>query len=554
VVAAVGWWRTAPDAGLRSADAASPLVDTRALATARRLAAFATTAAEQDYANRAVGAADHVLDLEFAQALRDAAGLPPPATPEVRQAQARLEEAARQLVADNDRIAALRAATEVTPPEQRSAIDAELAVAEAEYEIHQYQFGAADRALTAAGGNLRARIETLVAEHRAAGGGANALPAVVEEPVGLIGQLRRAWSVHRKAAALDAARDEVESARTALVGARGELAGRVNDEAATGASSAERLAAARERASLRRTLAATDERIAAHLDLRQVYDEWRAYADRQVRQVWHGVLRSVALIAGILLALLLAGRAIGHALGRLPLDRRQAEALRTVAMVALQVIGVLLIAFVLIGPPTQLGTVIGLATAGLTVALKDFIVAFAGWFVLMGRNGIRVGDWVEIRGVAGEVVELGMFHTVLLETGNWTDTGHPTGRRVTFTNSYAIEGHYFNFSTSGQWLWDTLSVVVPNGGDLYGFVGTLTDTAKTLTEQSAREAEAEWQRAARTRKLTGLSAEPAVRLKPVVGGTEVSVRYITRADERYRLRSELYAVAVQRLGVAPVPG
>src|SRR5205814_1267265 len=83
-------------------------------------------------------------------------------------------------------------------------------------------------------------------------------------------------------------------------------------------------------------------------------------------------------------------------------------------------------------------------------------VGFIGWFVLMGRNGIRLGDWVEINGVTGEVIELGMFHTVLLETGNWTDSGHPTGRRVTFTNGFAIEGHYFNFSTSGQWLWDEI--------------------------------------------------------------------------------------------------
>ena len=51
--------------------------------------------------------------------------------------------------------------------------------------------------------------------------------------------------------------------------------------------------------------------------------------------------------------------------------------------------------------------------------------------------------WVEINGVSGEVIELGIFHTVLLETGSWGDSGHPTGRRVTFTNSFAIGGHYF---------------------------------------------------------------------------------------------------------------
>src|SRR2546421_6006616 len=43
--------------------------------------------------------------------------------------------------------------------------------------------------------------------------------------------------------------------------------------------------------------------------------------------------------------------------------------------------------------------------AGLTVALKDFIVGFFGWFALMRKGGIRLGDWVEINGVSGEVVD-----------------------------------------------------------------------------------------------------------------------------------------------------
>jgi small-conductance mechanosensitive channel len=91
----------------------------------------------------------------------------------------------------------------------------------------------------------------------------------------------------------------------------------------------------------------------------------------------------------------------------------------------------------------------------------------------MGQNGIRVGDWVEINGLTDEVVALNMFHTVVLETGNWTDSGHPTGRRVTFVNSYAVQGHYFNFSTSGQWLWDELKLVLPAGQNLHPIIETI---------------------------------------------------------------------------------
>src|SRR5437773_6143740 len=77
------------------------------------------------------------------------------------------------------------------------------------------------------------------------------------------------------------------------------------------------------------------------------------------------------------------------------MDRRQIQTLHTVTRVAVQVTAVLLILLVVLGPPGQLGTFLGFAGAGLTVALKDFIVGFIGWFVLMGKNGIRLGDWVE---------------------------------------------------------------------------------------------------------------------------------------------------------------
>ena len=144
-----------------------------------------------------------------------------------------------------------------------------------------------------------------------------------------------------------------------------------------------------------------------------------------------------------------------------------------------------------------------------------------------------------------------MFHTVLLETGNWTDSGHPTGRRVTFTNSFAIQGYYFNFSTSGQWLWDELRLVVPAGPDLYAVVDAISKRVQEATTENARLAEEEWRRAAPSRNPIGVSATPAINVKPVIGGTEISLRYIVRASDRYVLRAKLYQAAVDLLAQKP---
>jgi small-conductance mechanosensitive channel len=179
--------------------------------------------------------------------------------------------------------------------------------------------------------------------------------------------------------------------------------------------------------------------------------------------------------------------------------------------------------------------------------MKDFIVAFFGWFALMGRNGIRVGDWVEIKGVVGEVTEIGLLRTVLLETGNWNDAGHPTGRKVAFVNSFAIEGHFFNFSTSGQWLWDELQILVPSSQSPYPILDAIQKLVTSATEANARMAEEEWQRATHRERMHSVSAAPAINLRPTPSGVEVHVRYITRAQERYTTRTKLYQEIVALL-------
>jgi hypothetical protein len=122
---------------------------------------------------------------------------------------------------------------------------------------------------------------------------------------------------------------------------------------------------------------------------------------------------------------------------------------------------------------------------------------------------------------------------------------------VTFTNSFAIEGHYFNFSTSGQWLWDELSVVVPAGRDPYPIVDAISKQVVEATAESSRQAEQEWQKAVPTQRGQAFSGTPGVNVKPVVGGVEIAVRYITRANERFAVRAKLYQGAVDLLGKKP---
>jgi hypothetical protein len=118
---------------------------------------------------------------------------------------------------------------------------------------------------------------------------------------------------------------------------------------------------------------------------------------------------------------------------------------------------------------------------------------------------------------------------------------------VTFPNSFAIQRHYFNFSTSGQWLWDEVLVLVPYERDPHVIADAIHKEVLAATQETALEAEQEWRRAVRSQRETTFSAAPGIMIRPAPGGVEVAVRYVTRASERYKLRTRLYQTAVQML-------
>jgi small-conductance mechanosensitive channel len=313
---------------------------------------------------------------------------------------------------------------------------------------------------------------------------------------------------------------------------------------APGESPSERIDRLQRLSAQQNILSILHDRLEAQRQLEDLYRRWGAQVGLQQKIAVHLILQSVATIVAICIFVILAGWVLQLAMEKIVRDPRQRQTLKTVLNLGTQLIGLLLILLVIFGVPRQMPTILGLMTAGLTVVFQDFILAFCGWFVLMGPNGVRVRDWVEIDGVGGEVVQLGLFRTWLLETGNWTAHGHPTGRRVSFLNGYAIRGKYFNFSTVGQWMWDEIKVTVPPGMSVHPLLKGIYDATVKTTEADAKMAEAEWKRVTHEEGSPQFSAMPSVNLRPAGAGVDIVIRYITRAGVRVETRNHLFAMIV----------
>ncbi len=550
------------------------LVDLGPLETARRMAAMASTPEELALAHEAEKVGDHEVDLAFYDAIRTAQENPLPLSPEAKQIETRKTRVQAALKEDQDKLADLNRKLSTAPESQKDNLQDQIDVIKAQIELDQDELDDASEDLEQAGGDQESKIKRLQADHEAgdhnaapAGSGVN--PHEQNYQAHTLLTVTQAWQALRdKRSLLEQARDEtsrkqqrlaqrhvkltaqVEQEKESREAAKQQAKGFTTSSAATVNRDASKAAATATLASLKqftldqKNLADLGRRMQDQQDLSDIYASWIELVDVRERAALHHIIQALLWIVLVLFAVYVLARVIDRLFTGMTAENKRIDTLRSVVKFATQAVGALVILFIIIGMPTQTTTVLGLAGAGLTVAMKDFIVAFFGWFILMGRNGIRVGDWVEINGVGGEVVEVGLLKTVLLETGNWTDSSHPTGRRVSFVNSFAIEGHFFNFTTSGQWMWDELQVLIPPSQDPYPVIDGIQKLVEQETATNAAKAEAEWKETTSCYRAKTLSAVPGINVLPTGGGIEVRVRYITRAYERHETRKRIYEAVV----------
>jgi small-conductance mechanosensitive channel len=525
-------------------------VDERPLQTARQLAALADTHAEQELAEQAARLAGQEVDQDFATAIREAATITLPASGPLHDLAARIADLRTRIAARQQHIAQLT--KDAAAPNNGTAAD-RLELANAQLALDLDELDDAQQDLAREGGDERANLQHAQEQHQAARQGALPLGklAAAGLPATLREQIQEWLSLGAREDQVQAAKQDADRKASTLSQEHNALEGKLGttptappddnsdeDDAATVVAQLRRLS------DQRKTMIDLDKRTQLCQQLGGVYQNWLALVAERRRDVLHVLIGSFALILAILLAAAVVKDILARTLGR-QADRRRVHQLSVVIRIAVHTGAAILILLVILGAPTQTPTIIGLAGAGLTVVLKDFIVAFFGWFVLMGRHGIGLGDWVEINGVGGEVIEVGVLKTALLEMGNWTNTGHPTGRRVSFMNGFAIEGHYFNFSTTGQWLWDELQVTLPAGGDPYRMAEQIREIVERETEEDAKMAEQDWERVTHEYGTRAFSARPAADLRPSTSGLVVNMRYITRGPLRYEVKSKLFKSIVE---------
>jgi small-conductance mechanosensitive channel len=545
------------------------LVDQRPWQTIESLVPLAVSAEEQSFAHEAARLADHEVDQAFALALREATLQTRTLTGEALAVQERVTQLQALVTEDKSKVDALT--TSLKQANGTTASSDDLDAAKAQLQLDSDELDDATEQLSRASGDKRGQIQQELTARQAAMKKYDASQSNTGGQIGVL-SARRYGTLYGRISSWFDQRSRMTLIRQAKVQTDANVASlsakyadyekRVTAAAANlDASSSginvptdtikNRVARLKQAHALSQMHSIVEDQLLTQQQLSATYGKWLAQVQIQHAIVTHLALQSFSLIAFLVLCGVLLTTLCGKLLDGLRMEQRRLHTLRTIIILGVQFVTLMLVLLVVFGAPSQVPTILGLGAAGLTVVFQDFILAFFGWFILMGKNGIRVGDWVEINGVGGEVVEIGLFRTALLETGNWTDKGHPTGRRVTFINNFAISGQYFNFSTTGQWMWDEITVNIPPSIDSYKTIEAIHNTVLEQTERDAKLAEQEWQSTTRHNGLSQFKATPSVDMRPAASGVDIVVRYVIRAGDRFEMRNRLYQSVINLLHTPP---
>jgi small-conductance mechanosensitive channel len=550
---------SASDNAGRRAVAPKTIVDLGPWQTAEALAQMAVTAEEKAFAQQAERLADHSVDQAFAAALREAnlRVQNRQLTGDALAISNRVQMLQQLVQQDQANLKQLSAGRPAEKPGQaaENSDDTDLQIAKAQLQLDSDELSDAQDDLDRATGDERSQIQSELSAHEAEmkkydsqAQERGQIAVMSAKQYGTLARRFGGWNRQRtRMQMLADAEQQARSDVQAFTAAHNQLAAKADASGTdSGSDQGSRLAGLRSRSIEHQLLSIYDDRIQTEQQLADVYKRWAAQVQLQHRIVLHLMLNSVAwvlaILAGMVLGIALLRRLMQHPL----LDPRQRHTLRSILELCIEIVGAGIILLVVFGPPQNTATVLGLGTAALTVALQDFILAFFGWFILIGKKGIRVGDAVEIDGVGGQVLEIGLMSTTLLETGTLAERGYPTGRRITLMNSFAIKNKYFNFSTAGQWLWDRFDVVIPSSEETHVIAEQILNAAREETGECVSQAEREWSRA-RSAGLANMSAAPSVNLRPAGNGFSVEVRYVTRASERFQMRNRLYRRVIDLL-------
>lgn len=247
----------------------------------------------------------------------------------------------------------------------------------------------------------------------------------------------------------------------------------------------------------------------------------------------------------ILTVLILAGSYIlrrvfrWSVLSRLPDDSPHIYNVRRIANFTIGFVAAVLILAVWVQQSRDLSVAVGILAAGLAFALQEVIGSIAGWVTIVSGQPFATGDRIETGGIRGDVIDITILRTKMMEIGNWLGGDHNTGRIVTVSNNFIFKEPLFNYSRYLDYVFDEITVPITYEADWQQAIAILVEAVATqpIYQDLLPRAVEQRRRTRREFAIKMTPLEPRVFVKLTDNWIELALLYPVATESRRVFRS-----------------
>lgn len=180
----------------------------------------------------------------------------------------------------------------------------------------------------------------------------------------------------------------------------------------------------------------------------------------------------------------------------------------------------------------------GILAAGIAIALQDLFRNFVGGILIALTSIYKIGDRIEVEGSIGDIMDISILNTTMMEIKGWIDAEQPTGRLIIVPNAIVISGKIFNYTKDHNFIWDEIRVSLTYESDWKAAINSFLEIVTTETREITMQAEAEVERLGEKYYLPKKVTEPSVYVKLKDNRVELSIRYVADTKTR-RIQSDI---------------
>ncbi|MBN22257.1 MAG: transporter [Bdellovibrionaceae bacterium] len=188
----------------------------------------------------------------------------------------------------------------------------------------------------------------------------------------------------------------------------------------------------------------------------------------------------------------------------------------------------------------KLTVAFGIVGAGVAFALQELITSTAGWFAIIFNNYFKVGDRVQIAGIKGDVIDIGLFKTTLMEIGDWVNGDLYNGKTVRVSNSFIFKEPVFNYSSEFPFLWDEIQIPIHINSDIEFSKSKINEIAEEIVGHYEPKAQKNWKSMVDKFMIEDAKIEHFCAITADITCITVTLRYVTEYKLRRKVKDALF--------------